>query len=48
MTECHDFWFWFTRPFAEFLGAMALFAGLLLAALIGVIIVDIAKGWKRP
>ena len=29
MSEC-GFWFWFTRPFAEFLGGMALVVGFAL------------------
>lgn len=31
MNEC-GFWFWFVRPAAEFMGAIALVAGLVLAA----------------
>lgn len=33
MNECHDFWFWFSRPFAELLGTIAVFAAAALIAM---------------
>ena len=41
-----DFWFWFTRPFAELAGVLALLAGvfLLMVAAFGV---AVAYHWVR-
>ena len=39
MNSCGDFWFWFTRPFAELLGGLALLAcALVLIALVAVVL----------
>jgi hypothetical protein len=49
MSACGDFWFWFTRPFAEFLGGVALLAVIVVIVLLGLAIASVIPHRKnRP
>lgn len=43
MNECASFWFWFTRPFAEFLGGVALFVGCVVVLTVGFYVISLVK-----
>ncbi len=42
----NEFWMWFTRPLAEFAGALALLVGLFLLAFAGLLAVGVYH-WVR-
>ena len=47
MNECHEFWFWFTRPMAETLGGLAMFFALVVIWTIGAVILDAWKSARK-